>query len=158
MPTRSYNISVYDSILKSELVKLLIIAAVLVVIFVSMIIYSVVQIRNDKTRKTPYVQLIAVILVSMFLLTSLGSQIFAFGKDIVEEAYIQYEGPVNVRTKRIVVFGGIPTGHDEYIISFEYNGEYIELSTRKDYGMNGNIENLYIVYSRRSKFILEIIE
>ena len=98
------------------------------------------------------------IIVFIFLLIPLSSQISSFTKDIVEQKYVQYEGPANVRAERKIILGGIPTGYTEYIISFEYNGEQIELSMRKDPGIEGNVEKIYIAYSQYSEFILEITE
>ena len=71
---------------------------------------------------------------------------------------MQYEGPAKINKKRKVVFGNIPTWYDEYVVSFNNNGEWVELSTRKDYDTEGVIENLYIVYARNSGEILEFIE
>ena len=155
MLNHSYNLDLYNSTLKSEVIKLSIIAIFLFLLFVGMFLYSFVQIKNERTKKIPYIQLLAVIVIFSFLSVSLGSQICSFTKDILDETYLQYEGSANIRTEQKVVFGGIPTGYSEHLISFEHNGEHIELSTRKDYGIDGDIEKIYIVYSQHSRFILE---
>ncbi len=152
------NIDLYNSILKSEVTQLAIIATVLCIIFIAIIVYSIIQIKKDKTKKFPYFQLIASLAIFIFLGISLGSQIISFTKDINEEAYILYEGPAVVREERHVTFGGLPTGYTEYIISFEQDGEQLELSTRKNYGFDNNVEKIYIVYSKHSNYILEIKE
>ena len=60
--------------------------------------------------------------------------------------------------RRKVVFGNIPTWYNEYVVSFNNNGERVALSTRRDYGTEGVVENLYIVYAQNSGEILEFIE
>lgn len=158
MPNHFYNIENYESTLKSELTKLTIIAVILSLLFIAIIVYSIIQIKNDKAKKFPYVQIIGSIALFVFLATSLSLQIISYTKDIAEETYIQYEGPANIRTERRIVFGGIPTGYNEYIISFKHNGELVELSTRKECGLIGDVEKIYIVYSKHSKYIFEIVE
>lgn len=158
MQNHSYNIDLYSSALKSEVIKLYIVATVLSILFIFVIVCSIIQIKKEKTKKIPYVQLLVAIIVFIFLLIPLSSQISSFTKDIVEQKYVQYEGPANVRAERKIILGGIPTGYTEYIISFEYNGEQIELSMRKDPGIEGNVEKIYIAYSQYSEFILEITE
>lgn len=152
------NIDSYNSTLKSEVTQLIIIATVLSIIFISIIVYYIIQIKKNRTKKLPYVLLIGVIAIFIFLGISLGLQISSFAKDINEEAYMLYEGPATVREERQVIFGSLPTVDTEYIISFEHNGELIELSTPKDYGFPDNTEKIYIVYSRYSNYILEIKE
>ena len=156
MPNLLNNIDKYTSTLKSELIKLIIIALLLAIIFIAFIVYSILQIKKDKSKKFPYIQLISVIAIFIFLGISLGSQMASFAKDIKEEAYVLYEGPATVREERQVIFGGLPTGYTEYIISFEQDGKQIELSTRKNCGFEYNIEKIYIVYSKHSNYILEI--
>ena len=152
------NVDSYTSTLKSEVTQLTIIAAVLLIMFVAIIVYSIFQIKKDRTKKLPYVQLISAIVILIFLGVSLGSQIVSFSKDINEEAYVLYEGPATVREERQLIFGALTTGYTEYIISFEHNGELIELSMRKDHGFSGDIEKIHVVYSKHSNYILEIKE
>ena len=98
------------------------------------------------------------VVISVFLTISFGSSIVSYSKDISEEAYVQYEGPATISKRRKVVLGNIPTWYDEYVVSFDNNGEQVVLSTRKDYETEGNIENLYIVYAQNSGEILEFVE
>ena len=154
MTNHSYNVD----LLKSEVIKLWIVAVVLSILFIFVIVCSIIQIKKEKTKKSPYVQLFVAIIVFIFLLIPLSSQISSFTKDIVEQKYVQYEGPANIRAERKTILGGIPTGYTEYIVSFEHNGEQIELSTRKDPGIYGDIEKIYITYSQHSDSILEITE
>lgn len=158
MPNYSYDIEKYDSMLKSEVMKLSIIAIVLLVLFVVIIVYSILQIKNDRTKKSPYIQLIGAIALLVFLGISLGSQILSYTKDITEKSYMQYDGPANIRIEHQVIFGGIPTGYNEYIISFNHDGNQIELFMRKDYGLSGDIDKVYIVYSKYSNYVFEILE
>lgn len=158
MPERSYDVGSYNLTLRSEVNELWCIGILLLIVLIAMIVYSAVLIREDMKKKFPYIQLIAVVVISVFLITSFGSSIISHYKDISEEAYIQYEGPATISKRRQVVFGNIPTWHNEYIISFNNNGEQVELSTRKDYGTEGDIENLYIVYAKNSGIILEFTE
>ena len=115
---------------------------------------------NQKNRKNklPYIQIIGATLLLVFLAITLGSQITSYAKDISEKSYIQYEGPASVRTEHQVVFGGIPTGYNEYIISFNHKWKQIELYIRKDPGISGNIDEIYIVYSNHSNFVFEIVD
>lgn len=158
MPNRSYDIEAYNSTLQSEITKLWWIGIVLLIVLVAIVVYSVVLIRENKSKKLPYIQLIGSVVVSVFLMASFASTIVSYTKDVSEEAYVQYEGPAKINKKRKVVFGNIPTWYDEYVVSFNNNGEWVELSTRKDYDTEGVIENLYIVYARNSGEILEFIE
>ena len=157
MPNHTYDVEIYNAIIQTELNKLWGIGALLLIVLIAMVIYSVVLIREDKKKKFPYVQLIGVVLVSAFLMVSLGSSIISYSKDISEEAYIQYEGPATISKRRKVVLGNIPTWYNEYVISFN-NGEQVELSTRKDYQKEGDVEKLYIVYAQNSGEILEFAE
>ncbi len=146
----------YNSILQSELNKMLGIGIALLIVLIAIVVYSVVLIKEDRKKKFPYIQLVCVVLISIFLTVSFGYDIILYSKDINNEAYIQYEGPISISEKRRVVFGNIPTWYKDYVISFKYNGETVELATRKDYGIQGNIENCYIVYAENSKEILEL--
>ncbi len=158
MPNQPYDVEVYNDIMQTELNKLWGIGALLLIVLIAMVVYSIVLIREDKKKKFPYVQLIGVVLISVFLMISFGSSIISYSKDISKEAYIQYNGPAAISKKRKVVFGNIPTWYNEYVVSFNNNGEQVELSTRKDYQMEGDIENLYVVYAENSGEILEFVE
>lgn len=158
MSNNPFDVESYNATMQSEVNKLFGIGILLLVVLVAMVAYSIVLIKDDKTRKFPYVQLIAVVVISMFLITSFGASIISYSKDISKEAYIQYEGPATINKRRKVVLGNIPTWYDEYVISFDNNGEHITLSTRKNYKVEGEIENLYIVYAQYSGKILEFIE
>ena len=158
MPNHTYDAEVYNDIMQAELNKLWGIGTLLLIVLIAMVVYSIVLIKEDKKKKFPYIQLIGVVLVSVFLMVSFGSSIVSYSTDLHEEAYIQYEGPATISKRRKVVLGNIPTWYNEYYVSFNNNGEKIELSTRKDYGKEGNIENLYIVYAQNSGEILEFVE
>lgn len=158
MPNYPYNVEIYTSLLKSEMTKLTIIAIALALIFIFVIVYSALQIKNDRTQKMPYIQLVLSVVIGLFLLFALGSQISAFAKDVTNAAYIQYVGPVDIREEGQIILGGIPTGYTEYIISFEQDGKNVELAMRKDYGLRGYVEKVYIVYAQNANFILELVE
>ena len=158
MSNHSYNVEAYNASLQAEVNKLWGIGIVLLIVLIAMIVYSIILIKEDKTKKFPYIQLIGVVVISIFLTISFGSSIVSYSKDISEEAYVQYEGPATISKRRKVVLGNIPTWYDEYIVSFDNNGEQVVLSTRKDYETEGNIENLYIVYAQNSGEILEFVE
>ena len=158
MSDHSYNVEAYHATLQSEVNKLWGIGIVLLIVLIAMIIHSIVLIKEDKTKKFPYIQLIGVVVVSILLTISFGSSIVSYSKDISEEAYVQYEGPAIISKRRKVVLGNIPTWYDEYVVSFDNNGEQVVLVTRKDYETEGNIENLYIVYAQNSGEILEFVE
>jgi len=158
MPNHTYNVEAYNDIMQTELNKLWGIGALLLIVLIAMVVYSIVLIKEDKKKKFPYIQLIGVVLVSVFLMVSFGSPIVSYSTDLHEEAYIQYEGPATISKRRKVVLGNIPTWYNEYYVSFNNNGEKVELSTRKDYEKEGNIENLYIVYAQNSGEILEFVE
>lgn len=158
MSNHSYNVEAYNATLQSEVNKLWGIGILLLIVLIAMVVYSVVLIKEDRTKKFPYVQLIGVVLISVFLITSFGHSVVLHSKDIAQEAYIQYEGPATISKRRKVVFGNIPTWYNEYVVSFDNNGEQVTLSTRKDYETEGNIENLYIVYAQNTGKILEFVE
>ncbi len=158
MSNHSYDVETYNATLQSELNKLWGIGIVLLIVLIAMLVYSIVLIKEDRTKKFPYVQLIGVVLISVFLITSFGYSVVLHSKDIAQEAYIQYEGPATISKRRKVVLGDIPTWYNEYVVSFDNNGEQVTLSTRKDYGTEGDIENLYIVYAQNTGKILEFVE
>ena len=158
MSNHSYNVEAYNASLQAEVKKLWGIGIVLLIVLIAIIVYSIVLIKEDRTKKFPYIQLIGVVVISIFLTISFGSSIVSYSKDISEEAYVQYEGPATISKRRKVVFGNIPTWYEEYVVSFDNNGEQVVLSTRKDYETEGNIENLYIVYAQNSGEILEFVE
>lgn len=158
MSNHSYDVEIYNTILQNELNKLWGIGILLLIVLITIVVYSIVLIREDKTKKYPYVQLVSTIVVSVFLVASFCSSIAAYSKDISDEAYIQYEGPAEIVKKRKVVLGNIPTWYDEYVLLFYNDGELVELSTRKDYEADGNIKELYVVYAKNSGEILEFIE
>ena len=89
MPNHSYDISKCTSLIKSEVIKLTIVASVLLILFLSVIVLSIIQIKNDKTKKLPYVQIVAALIIFSFLLISLGAQIAAYSKDLTENSYVQ---------------------------------------------------------------------
>lgn len=152
MPNHPYDVEAYNAALQSELNKMWGIGIALLIVLIAMVVYSIVLIKEDKTKKFPYIQLIGVVVISVLLTISFSSSIISYSKDISEEAYIQYEGPATISKRRI--FG---TWLDEYVISFNNNGEQVTLSTRKDYETEGNIEKLYIVYAQNSEEILEFV-
>ena len=158
MPNHTYNVEAYNDIMQAELNKLWGIGALLLIVLIAIVVYSVVLIREDKKKKFPYIQLIGVVLVSIFLMVSFGSSIVSYSTDLHEEAYIEYEGPATISKRRKVVLGNIPTWYNEYVISFDNNGKQVELTTRNDYDKEGNIEQLYIVYAEKSGEILELVE
>ena len=155
MPNHTYDVEAYNDIMQTELNKLWGIGALLLIVMIAMVVYSVVLIREDKKKKFPYIQLIGVVLISVFLVASFGPSIVSYSTDLDEEAYIQYEGPATITKRRKVVLGNIPTWYNEYFVSFNNNGEQVALSTRRDYETEGDIENLYIVYAQNSGVILE---
>ena len=158
MPNHTYDVGVYNNIMQTELNKLWGIGALLLIVLIAIVVYSVVLIREDKKKKFPYIQLVGVVLVSIFLMVSFGSSIVSYSTDLHEEAYIEYEGPATISKRRKVVLGNIPTWYNEYVVSFDNNGEQVELSTREDYEKEGKIEQLYIVYAKNSGVILEFAE
>lgn len=158
MPNHTYDVEGYNSIMQTELNELWGIGVLLLIVLIAMVVYSVVLIREDKKKKLPYIQLICVLLVSVFLMVSFGASIVSYSTDLTGEAYIQYEGPATISKRRKVVLGNIPTWYNEYVISFDNNGKQVELTTRKDYDKEGNIEQLYIVYAENSGEILELVE
>jgi hypothetical protein len=99
--------------------------------------------------------LIALVLVFIFLSISLAAQIFSYNKDIAENSYIQYEGSAKIQTRKQIIFGGIPTGYTEYVVSFELNGEQVELYMRKDPNLVGDVDEIFVIYSEHSKYIIE---
>lgn len=70
MTNNSYDIAKCTSVLKSEVIKLTIIAIVIFILFISVIVLSILQIKNDKTKKLPYVQIVAALIIFGFLINS----------------------------------------------------------------------------------------
>lgn len=157
MPNRPFNIDKYSSLMKSEVTKLTMLLIALFILFACAMILAVSQIKK-RNKKVAYVQLALAVILFSFLLVSLMGQIGSFNKDITNSAYIRYEGPANIRMKKQLIFGGINSAYAEYIISFEYQGVQYELTLNKNGGLSGDIDNLYIVFSEHSKYVLEMEE
>ena len=157
MSNRSFNVDKYSSILKSEVAKLTVAFIVLFLLFICIMLLCVSQIKKHK-KKASYVQLGLSILLFSFLLVSLSIQIISYKKDISDNSYIQYEGPVRIREKKQLVLGGIPWSYPEYVISFKYENIEYELLMNKNPGVYGCIDNIYIVFSKHSEYVLEIEE
>ena len=147
-------------LLSLELRTRYIIAIVLLILFVVVIVISAVQIKNDKSKKLPYIQIVSAFILFAFLFISLINQISSYSKDLSLNSYVQYEGTAKIYTRKQLNFSGIPTGYTEYIVSFELNGEQIELYTRKEPDFIGDVENIFIVYANHSKHIInfEIVQ
>ena len=155
MPNKAYDIDQCTSSLKSEVTTLTVVAIVLLVLFVTVIVCSILQIKNDKSKKLPYIQIIVAFMIFVFLSVSLGTQISSYSKDLSQNSYVQYEGVAKIHTRKQLVWGGIPTGYTEYVVSFELDGEQIELYMRKDPGFVGDVDNVFIVYAKHSKYIID---
>lgn len=151
-----YNVDSYNTMLKSEMIKLSLIFISLTIVFIILILYFAISIKKTK-KKSLLIFLVGIVAAYIFLSSSLFLQITKFGRDLKEEAYVQYEGPATVREDRIYSGGSLSIS---YYISFEHNGELVELTMDNDkgYWLVGNIENIYIVYSKRSHCIVEIVE
>jgi len=88
VPNHSYDVEAYNAALRSELNKMWGIGIALLILLIAMVAYSIVMIKEDKTKKFPYVQLAAIVALSVFLLTGFCSSVISYYKDISEEAYI----------------------------------------------------------------------
>ncbi len=75
MANHSFDIESYNAALRSELNKMWIIGIALVIVLIAMVVYSVVVIKEDKKKKFPYIQLICVVVISVFLMIYFGSSI-----------------------------------------------------------------------------------
>lgn len=182
-----YDVGAYNSFLKSQITTLIITGIVLFLLFIFVTVLCVSIIKKIRPKKLPkrfikkfpslqkrfpdlqkrfqqfqkwllYIILVLIVIVEIFLIVSLALQCKGLKKDIEDEAYIQYMGSVFIDRKGGTGYGTVMVQHTEYIISFEQDGEKVELPTGKDYGLRGYVEKVYIVYSQNSKIILEFIE
>ena len=156
MLNHPYNVDSYDAMLKSEMIKLGLISIPLTIVVVILILYFAISIKKTK-KKSLLIFLVGMVVAYIFLSSSLFLQITKFGKDLKEQAYVQYEGPATVREDRVYSEGFLSVS---YYITFEHNGELVELTMDNDkgYWLVGNIKNICIVYSKRSHYIVEIVE
>ena len=152
----SYDIACYEVILKANLRSLVIIAFIIFVLLITLLVQSIVSIRTAKGKTWPCIELLTVIALFVLISFSLGTQIVSRQKDISEQAYIQYEGPATIAIESWRSYDGIPTRHDDYIISFNQDGVETELICEKAPPFTGEVENVYLVYSKHAKFIIEI--
>ena len=156
------------TLLKSQVTILTLVAIGLFILFVSVVVWSIVEIKNakkknDKKKKgkvkklpyVPYVQIAVALIVFCFLSVCLGNQMGTFLKDLAQDSYVVYQGAATIQTKREVRYGGIPTAYTEYVISFEQAGKKIELYTRKDPDRIGDIDDVFIVYAEHSNYMIE---
>ncbi len=158
MSNYSYDINECISALKTELTMLIIIAIVLPILFVSAMIFSVSEIKDNKTKKSPYVKiiaLIALIVVFCFMFVSLGRGIASCSDDLTQRSFVEYKGSAKIESRKQFVFGGIPTSYTEYVISFEQDGKEVELVTKKRPDLIGDVDEIFIVYAKHSEFVID---
>ena len=163
-----YDVDAYNLILKSEIRSLVIIAVIFLPLLAYLIFHSICEIKNEskeqkgrKKRKKHriflYVQLVLVIIVCILLLTSLILQISSYAKDLKEEAYCIYEGPANIQIEKKLIIGELKLRDVDRIISFECDGEIIELLFEDDIGLAGYVDKVRVVYAQNSRYVIEII-
>ena len=156
MCNHPYDIERYEAILKSQLTRLTIYAVLFLIMFVILLVQSISLIDSNSKKKRPYIELLSIIIPFAIIVSligfPLGSQIVSCKKDISEQAYIQYEGPVVINTEKMVSHDGIHS--KTYIISFDQNGERVELPYGKKRPTSDT--NVYLVYSKHAKSIIEI--
>ena len=158
MSNYSYDINECISALKTELTMLIIIAIVLPILFISAMIFSVSEIKDNKTKKSPYVKiiaLIALIVVFCFMFVSLGRGIASCSDDLTQRSFVEYKGSAKIESRKQFVFGGIPTSYTEYVISFEQDGKEVELVTKKRPDLIGDVDEIFIVYAKHSEFVID---
>lgn len=168
MSDHLYDVDKCRTLLKSQVTILTLVAIGLFILFVSVVVWSIVEIKNakkknDKKKKgkvkklpyVPYVQIAVALIVFCFLSVCLGNQMGTFLKDLAQDSYVVYQGAATIQTKREVRYGGIPTAYTEYVISFEQAGKKIELYTRKDPDRIGDIDDVFIVYAEHSNYMIE---
>ena len=158
MSNYSYDINECISALKMELTMLIIIAIVLPILFISAMIFSVSEIKDNKTKKSPYVKIIALIVlivVFCFMFVSLGRGIASCADDLTQRSFVEYKGSAKIESRKQFVFGGIPTSYTEYVISFEQDGKEVELVTKKRPDLIGDVDEIFIVYAKHSEFVID---
>lgn len=168
MSDHLYDVDKCRTLLKSQVTILTLVAIGLFILFVSVVVWSIVEIKNEKKKNdkkkkgkvkklpyVPYVQIAVALIVFCFLSVCLGNQMGTFLKDLAQDSYVVYQGAATIQTKREVRYGGIPTAYTEYVISFEQAGKKIELYTRKDPDRIGDIDDVFIVYAEHSNYMIE---
>lgn len=168
MSNHLYDVDKCRMLLKSQVTILTLVAIGLFILFVSVVVWSIVEIKNEKKKNdkkkkgkvkklpyVPYVQIAVALIVFCFLSVCLGNQMGTFLKDLAQDSYVVYQGAATIQTKREVRYGGIPTAYTEYVISFEQAGKKIELYTRKDPDRIGDIDDVFIVYAEHSNYMIE---
>lgn len=155
MSNYSYDINECISALKTELTMLIIIAIVLPILFISAMIFSASEIKDNKTKKSPYVKIIALIVVFCFMFVSLGRGIASCADDLTQRSFVEYKGSAKIESRKQFVFGGIPTSYTEYVISFEQDGKEVELVTKKRPDLIGDVDEIFIVYAKHSEFVID---
>ena len=151
-----YDVDKYNDILKSKLIGFIIIAIMFLILFIALVWYAFFQAKKSKQKNPLCTWVGAAIVATAFLGTALGFQMASYVQDICEEAYVQYEGPASIRTERQSTGGLYSRSYTESILSFYHNGKQIELIVDdKELEHEGNIENIYVVYSKHSTCMLE---
>lgn len=158
MASFPYDIEKYNSVLGKQVAIFVVGAIIVVIMFSVLAVMFAREIKEDKTKKFPYVRLVLAIVLGATLFFGVVHKIFNLSKDIAQEAYIQYEGSLSVKEHHWRFFGVSGITHTDYIITFEQDGNIIELSLNKNYALTGDVENVYLVYSKRSMEILEFIK
>ena len=153
MLNRLENTEHYDAIMRSSLIQYSVLAAALVLLFIILLVQTINMIRQGRTKKWPYAQLVGYILIFTLIGNTVGSRVICHAKDISEQAYIQYEGAATTKLDRTIV-GGVT--HNNHTISFESNGKQVELFLEETPPFIGNFNEVYLVYAKRSRVVLEI--
>lgn len=141
---------IYNSYLSKEIV----IMSVLMAICFILAIILVFLLKNAIGERKKDSIVADSILLAILCLGIIGTGIYIapFALDLKEEAYIKHEGKYYVQSTSMAGRGG---GQWTYIsFSEDQNAEKFELYPNPDYLVEGEHEG-YIVYSKRSKVILE---
>ena len=155
-----YSIEQCESILRAEAKATSDIITLIAVVFAGIFIYCIVALLIKRRKKTSctsvYIELISVIVGIVVFSFYLIPRYTAPLRDINEQAYIQYEGPAIIQSKKMV--DGFEwfsaRSSSKYYVSLEQNGETIELKM-DDSEERGYYEKVYITYGKHSKLVIQ---
>lgn len=151
-----HSVVTYTAKLQSEATRLTVIAVASAALLILSLVCFVPQIRKAPRKKGAYLALFCFALLTVVLLSTCVPRLFSYSKDIAEESYVQYLGPVEIEEEQPKILGCIPMGEAQYRISFEQDGKRVELQTEKDATPWEQTDRVCVIYGQSSGHLFKI--
>ena len=155
------NLDAYRQAFKNDVTIWVICFVLFTAILVGLLTYEILKIK--KMGKKAKGKILTIILVSLLIPMCVILEVGMFRhialcvKDLSEDAFLVYEGPVSIQEESYVsmVWRTVIREHD-YVIRFEHNGEDVKLITKdSDVLPLGNRECVRIIYTKHARELIE---